>query len=269
MMKTRFLPLIVAALLLGLPRLALVQEATPEATASPFQITLENVVPPETCTEFGWRFTYERIIVEGEYARKTLWRYFVQTVDGDLNLVDFWESGYNAYVQDYMLHGNPLRDDATSAGYAVRLSSNTYNAESIEYVLDGDAVIWEIRATVRCEAGIVVEADIVSQPVNTTREALPLPGDNLVLALDDIPIYEYPTSTTHLLGTIRACQTFFLSDIRMPRASISTYGRESITGHEIVLSGGLSPTRLVDVAEDYGQPGGQPILSDCSQDASP
>jgi len=270
MLKTPFLRLVLmAVLLLILARPTLAQEATPEATASPFQITLEDVVLPETCTASGWRFTYQRTTDLGDYQRTPLWRYFVQTVDGHLNLAHYWGSGYGAYVQDYMLAGNPLRDNMTASGYSVPLWSDTYEAEVVEYILDGDAVIWEIRATLKCEAGLVVEADIVSQPVETTRAALPAPGDNLVLALEEIPIYAYPTSTTHRLGEIRACQTFFLSDIRLPRASITTLGRESITGHEIVLGGGISPVPIVDVAEDYGQPGGQPTLEACTEDASP
>ena len=264
MVKMGSLSVIAVLLLVVLPYAALAQDATDEPA---FRITLEDVVLPETCSETGWRFAYQRVINAGSYSGTQLWRYFVQKVDGDLNLVDYWGSGYSAYVQDYMLFGNPLREDVTAGSYPIPLSSDTYEAEVLEYILDGDAVIWEIRATLRCEAGVVIHADIVSEPADTTRAALPVPGDNLVLALEDIPIYEYPFSTTRLLGTIKACQTFFVSGIRMPRASISTYARESITGHEIVLSGGLSPVSLVDVAEDYGQPGGQPTLEACELSA--
>ena len=230
-----------------------------------FAITLEDIVMPEQCSPHGWRIGYERTVTRGGYAQTPLWRYFVQRVDGDLNLVDYWGSGYGAYVQDYMLMGNPLRSGVTTGSYIVPLWSDTYEAETIEYVLDGDHVIWEIRATVRCEDGVVTEAEIVSEAADGTRESLPEPEDNLVLALDDITIYRYAGLNAEPLGTIRACQTFFLSDIRMRRASITTYGTESLTGHEIVIAGGLSPVPLVDVAEDYGQLAGQPIHDACSK----
>ena len=262
MLKTPLIRLaLVVVWLLVLPHLALAQEATEEPS---FQITIKDVVPPEACTETGWRITYQRTTDLGEYVGTPLWRYYVQTVNGDLNLVHYWDSGYSGYVQDYMLLGNPFRDNVTSSYYPVPLWSDTYEAETIEYILDGDAVIWETHATLTCAAGLVVAADVVSQPAQTTRAALPVPDDNLVLALDEFPIYDSPYGSTHELGTIKACQTFFISDIQMRRASIATYARESITGHLFTLSNGSLQAPLVDVAEDYGQPGGQPTLEACA-----
>lgn len=237
-----------------------------EATESPFSITLSNIELPATCSESGWRIDYHRTYPDGYYSPDPA-RYNVQRVNGDVVHVDYWGSGYSAYIQDYFVSNGQLRDYWFSSSYTVPLADDTYQAETIEFIYDGDRVIWETRATLTCDDGVVTAADIVSLPTDSTLAELPAPGENLVLALGDIPIYRNNVGTNGVLGTIHACQTFYLSDVRRPRASISILATESITGHTIYLYD-TERAPLVDVDEDYGQPGGQPILDVCAEDTS-
>jgi hypothetical protein len=238
---------------------AFAEDAAPEAV-----IEISEVTPPEECDENGWTIRYERTTTLPATVAGNPWtRYFVQYVDGDLNLVHYWGSGYSAYIQDYWISAG-TQNARVSGSYVVPLWTDSYHAVNVEYVLYGDRVLGEVRAELECEAGAVVEYAITSEAVDTTRDALPEPDLNLVLALDDIPRYRLPYSRSDFLGTIHECQTFFLSDIRQPRASIAVWGRDSITGESMVLFDGVTDVPLVDVAEDYGQPDGQPIVDACT-----
>lgn len=230
----------------------------------PFSITVGNVRVPSTCTSSGWAITYDRTTTISDLDASALTNYFVQYVDYDLNLVHYWGSGYSGYVQNYWISAGTVTHAKATGYYAIPLWHDTYQAESIEYIVlkegpfnivassDTDEVIWEIRASLTCENGVVTLADVTSAPVQSTRGDLPEFRQNLVLALDDFSLYTNSYAQTGYLGTIRACQTFFITDIYVPRASITTYIHESITGHDIPLDTGMP---IVDVPDDYGQPG--------------
>jgi len=249
--------------------------ARPALAQDPFSINVEigDITPPESCSPSYWTISHERTTTIsgarpstdlGRYPSAVM-RYVVQYVDGDVNLVHYWGSGYSAYVQDYMVSSQTENFASAKGSYAVPLWSDTYEAVTVQYLLYQDRVVWEIRASLECDGGEVVAYEITSQAADGTREELPKPGRNLVLALDDIRRYRDPFNNKGYLGTIRACQTFYVSDIYMPRASISTWARESLTGQNMLIGGGPPPPLpIVDVHEDYGQPGGQPILDPCT-----
>jgi hypothetical protein len=249
--------------------------AGPALAQDSFSINVEidDITPPESCSSSYWAINFvRRTTISGAHLSTDLTRYpsavmsyVVQYVDGDVNLVDYWGSGYSAYVQDYMVPSQTDNFASARGSYAIPLWSDTYEAVTVEYLLYQDRVVWEIRASLECDGGDVAAYDIISQAAEGDRADLPKPGRNLVLALDDIPRYRDPFKETGYLGTIRACQTFYISDIYMPRASISTWARESITGQNMLIGGGPPPRPLiVDVHEDYGQPGGQPIVDACT-----
>jgi hypothetical protein len=247
MLKISFLLTVV--LLLGLPLDTLAQSGnSPE-----FSITIDAVRTPSECTPTGWSITYSRTTTFSDLDASTLTRYFVQYVNNDLNFVHYWGSGYSAYMQDYWVSAGTESSARAIGDYVIPLRTDTYHAESIEYILQADEVIWGIWATLTCESGEVVAYEATSRPVQNTRDALPVFTHNLVLALDDIPLYGNPYTRTDYLGTIEACQTFFITSIYRPRASISVWAHESITGHDILLFDGSHRLPIVDVAEDYGQ----------------
>lgn len=234
------------------------------AQGSPaFNISVKGIRAPTTCSQRGWAITYDRTTTITSITASTLTRYFVQYVNHDLNLVHYWGSGYSAYVQDYWVAAG-IQPAARAVGtYPIPIWSDTYQAETIEFILQADTVIWALRATLTCDQGKVTAFAISSQPANNDRDTLPKAARNLVLALEDIPRYGNSFTKENYLGTIKACQTFYLSRIYQPRASISVWAVESLTGKAILLNGADAP-RIVDVAEDYGQQGGQPILKECA-----
>jgi hypothetical protein len=241
------------------------QSETPEVTEVPVGMTILSETPPTTCTANGWYYQYAASTPIRPAVTQDLvpTRYVVQWVDGELNLVHYWGSGYNAYVQNYMGYPNSSLEDI-SGSYVVPLLDDTYEAVTIESVLVGEDIVWETRVEITCEAGVVTESSFTSQAVTGHRADLPVPEGNLVLALEDIPRYSDPYTKQHLVGTITACQTFFISGIYTPRASISTWGTDSITGLPMLLHDYNTPVPLVDVPEDYGQPGGAPIIDACA-----
>ncbi|MCB9455574.1 MAG: hypothetical protein H6671_06275 [Anaerolineaceae bacterium] len=227
MLKTTSLVMLLMAVLLLSPVGSLAQSGSAPA----FNITLNNIHPPTRCTPSYWAITYDRTTSFSDIDASTLTRYFVQYINNDLNLVHYWESGYSEYVQDYWVSAGTEIGERAVGAYTVPFWTDTYQAESIEYILKGDEVIWVLRATLTCEQGEVVAYDIISEASQGTRDALPDIPHNLVVALEDIPLYGNPQTQTDYWGTIQACQTFFITDIRIPRASILVWGRESITGH--------------------------------------
>jgi hypothetical protein len=255
--------LVTVGLLLALPNGGLAQSGdSPE-----FSITVDNVRAPSACTPSGWAIIYDR--TTSDLDASTLTRYFVQYVNHDLNFVHYWTSGYSAYVQDYWVTAGTVMGARANGNYTIPLWTDTYQAESIEYILLADEVIWEIRAALTCENGEVTAYALTSEPAQGTRDALPEFTQNLVLALDDIPRYDNPYTQAEYLGTIKACQTFFITSIYRPRASISVWARESFTGHDILLFEGSTRLPIVDVAEDYGQPDGQSLLEACAPKPGP
>jgi hypothetical protein len=213
--------------------------------------------------------TYDRTTTISDLDVSALTTYSIQYVNGDLNLVHYWGSGYNAYVQDYFVSAGTETFVRTGGYYAIPLWSDTYQAVSIEYTVlmdgpfnivtprDEDQVLWEIRTSLTCEQGEVTAYDITSSPVEgMTRADLPEFTQNLVLAVEDFPLYTNPYTHRGYLGMIEACQTFFVTDLYQPRASITTYIHESITDHDVPLS---SDDPLLDVPDDYGQPGAETI----------
>jgi hypothetical protein len=249
---------------------ALPNDGLAHSGSSPeFGITVDNVRAPSACTPSGWAITYDRTTAFSDLDTSTLTRYFVQYVDDDLNFVHYWNSGYSAYVQDYWVTAGTLPGARANGNYTIPLWTDTYQAESIEYILLADEVIWEIRAVLTCERGEVAAYELTSEPAQGTRDTLPEFTRNRVLALDDIPRYRNPFAQTGYLGTIKACQTFFITSIYLPRASILVWARESLTGRDILLFDGSTRLPIVDVPEDYGKPGGQPILQACAPEPDP
>lgn len=234
-----------------------------------FSITVDNVHAPNACTPSGWAITYDRTTTFSDLNAYTLTRYFVQYVNDELNFVHYWGSDYSAYVQDYRVTAGIVSGAKARGDYTIPLWTDTYHAESIEYILLADEVIWEIRALVVCEKGEVVAYELTSELTQGLREALPEFTGNLVLALDDIALYDNPYTHTEYLGTIEACQTFFITRFYRPRASISVWGTESITGSDILLVDGSRGLPIVDVADDYDQPDGQPVLETCAVEFNP
>lgn len=246
----------------------------PVRADEPFEISVEikEITPPEACDATGWAISLVRETAItgarpnpdlGRYPSSVM-RYVIQYVDDELNLVHYWGSGYSAYVQDYMVWPQTENFAQIKGRYPVPLWSDTYRAVTVEYLLYEDRIVWETRAALDCDAGEVAAYKVETRAADGVRADLPEPGRNLVLALQDIRRYRNPFNNTGYLGTIKACQTFFVSEITMPRASISTYARESITGQAMLIAGAPTPVPIVDVHEDYGQPGGQPILDDCA-----
>ncbi|GEM_PF-4478105 len=240
-------------------------QAGTSAPITDIVVTVHDITPPQTCDEHGWRIEYTRdVTFNGDRA----WRYFVQYVNDDINLVHYWGSGYSAYVQDYWVLNETGISESVSAYYAIPLWTTTYEAVNVEYVLDGDHVLWEIRTTLTCEAGVVTNYEIVSQAADLERDDLPEPKANLVLTMNDIVLFgaSNDRGTREILGTIAACQTFFVSEIFTPRASITTYATIELTDTPIAISGVRNPPVLIDVAENYGQAGGQAIIDECAGD---
>ena len=234
-----------------------------------FSITVDNVHAPSACTPSGWAITYDRTTTFSDLNAYTLTRYFVQYVNDELNFVHYWGSGYSAYVQDYWVTAGTVSGARAHGDYTIPLWTDTYHAESIEYILLADEVIWEIRVSLICEKGEVAAYELTSEPTQGSRDALPEFTENLVLALDDIPLYGNPYTQTEYLGTIEACQTFFITRIYLPRASISVWATESFTGNDILLFDGSTRLPIVDVADDYGQPDGPPVLEACALESKP
>jgi hypothetical protein len=258
MLRRSFLLIIVVLLVFP-------QESLAQSGNSPeFSITVDHVHTPSTCTPSGWGITYDRTTTFSDLDASALTRYFVQYVDNDLNFVHYWGSGYSAYVQDYWVAAGSIMSARASGSYAIPLWTDTYQAESIEVILLADEVIWQIRAALTCENGEVTAYELTSEPAQGTREALPEFTRNRVLALEDIPRYRNPYAQTGYLGTIHACQTFFITSIYQPRASISVWARESLTGRDILLFDGSMRQPVVDVPENYGKPGGPPLLDACA-----
>ena len=244
--------------------LVLPQTAVARSDSSPaFSVTVDHVRAPSGCTPSGWTISYDRTTTFSDLDASALTRYFVQYVDGELNFVHYWESGYSAYVQDYWVNAGTVTSARASGSYPIPLWTDTYQAEAIEYILLADAVIWQIRATLTCENGEVAAHDLTSEPAQGPRDTLPDFTRNRVLALEDIPRYRNPYAQTGYLGTIPACLTFFITGIYQPRASISVWARESLTGRDMLLFDGSTRLPVVDVAENYGKPDGQPILDIC------
>ncbi|MBI5959859.1 MAG: hypothetical protein HY866_14050 [Chloroflexi bacterium] len=250
--------LLLAVLLLTLPSRAETQPS--------FGITIDAVNAPTECGPHGWWISYTRTTTFSEIEASSLTRYFVQIVNDDINLVHYWGSGYNAYVQDYWVTAGTNPIALAGGSYAIPLWSTSYEAETLEYILHGDQVIWQVRAAVTCEDGVVTQYSLRSEPYERPREALPALAQNLVLALDNIPRYRNTFTQTDYLGTIEACQTFFVTDVYKPRASISVWVVESLTNQPILINDPNNPPPIVDVADDYGQPGGQPVIAECAAD---
>jgi hypothetical protein len=81
---------------------------------------------------------------------------------------------------------------------------------------------------------------------------LPLERD-LVLFLEDTPVLIEPRSTTSTGESILQCQTAFVID----------YSDDELYGEVFVMGGWVPMAATVLVADNYGQPGGQPIWLGC------
>jgi hypothetical protein len=251
-MNTRLPILLITLLLLSL-------SARPAHADDALTITINSVTSPKNCTTSGWMLSYARTVTFS--GTPPLSSYIVQYVDDDLNLVHYWGSGYSAYVQDYMVSSG---NQQIRGSYMVPLLSATYHATTIEYILSGDTILAELRASIQCQDGTPIDHAVTVQSTSGNRSNLSKPSRNLVLALDDIPLYRDFSTLNKSVGTIKACQTFYISNIGQRRASITVYARESISNRAIILAGGIGPQpRLVDVPENYGQPSGYPILDQC------
>ena len=228
-----------------------------------FNITVDNVRAPTECKPYRWEIPYERTTKISNLDALSLTRYFVQYINDDLNLVHYWGSGYDAYVQDYWVSAGTDAYARASATYTIPFWTDTYEAESIEYILNGDQVIWEIRAALSCENGEVTDYALTSEPTYGRRDWLPKPRKNLVLALEEIPLYSNSSQMVSA-HTIKACETFYVDKVYMPRASVLVWAHEADSDYDILLFDGSQHLRIVDVAEDYGQPDGQPVLDECA-----
>jgi hypothetical protein len=116
-------------------------------------------------------------------------------------------------------------------------------------------------ATIRCEVG--GEATLLSI-TNTGASsdnggsfggpALP-EKHNLVLLDTDTPVYDRPGGKPLETGqALTACQTVYL---------IGT-SEDGAWGQVFVMGGWIPLSKTTDVAESYGQPGGQPTLTRCA-----
>jgi hypothetical protein len=214
-------------------------------------IQIADIIPPTTCSPNGWTINYERSTAIDPYTPDDVTRYVVQYLNDDLNLVHYWGSGYSAYVQDYWVEAG-TKGDRSVGNYIIPYWTDTYQAVSSEYILHHEQIVWETRAELECDGGKVAAYRLTSEAAQGKRTSLPKPGKNLILALEDIPRYRQPFTQTGYLGTISACQTFYVSGIYQPRASLSVWGRDSLTGQPLLLNGNPPPP-IVDVPEDYGQ----------------
>lgn len=251
--------LLLTALLLHLPPAAQAQTVTPPAD---FSITISSVQPPTECTPGGWVVRYERT-TSASLDQPTTSRDFFQYVDGDLTASSVLDAHSN-YVQDSWITAGTQADARFGTSYAVPLWQDSYEAATDEYISLGDRVIWKLHAALTCSAGVVSNFAFTSEAVAMTRDELPRFEHNLVIALEDIPLSSSPLAPTGDLGTIKACQTFFIGPIWTQRASTSVWTTESLTGHNLLLFG-TKRLPLLDVPEDYGQPGGTPALPQCTR----
>lgn len=113
MLKTTSLVMLLIAVLLLSPVGSLAQSgSSPE-----FNITIDNVRPPTECKRSYWAITYDRTTTFSDLATSTLTRYFVQYINNDPNLVHYWESGYNAYVQDYWVSAGTRMNERARGSY--------------------------------------------------------------------------------------------------------------------------------------------------------
>ena len=250
--------LIAAVLLMLSPYAAQAQTMLP----APFRITLDNIQPPTECTPYGWAVTYNRITSASLEQPQTS-RDFFQYVDGDLTASRVVDR-HSPYVQDSWIAAGTQKEARFGASYVVPLWTESYEAATDEYISLGDDVLWRLRAALTCNAGEVTDFSFTSEAVEMKRDDLPQFERNLVIALEDIPLSSNALTQNGDLGMIHACQTFFIGATWTPRASISEWTTESSTGHDLLLFGS-EWLPLLDVAEDYGQPGGHPALEQCTR----
>lgn len=230
---------------------------------------------PEYCGDRGWR---DRSTYTIEYSgAKSDWldRYILQYLNGDLNAVSFNGSGFVEREHFYRAYDGIIINNSTHAyprrraDYWILLFSSTYKAVNVEYLLDADKIVWEIRTELDCTNNKVTRFTINSQATSGSPDDLPKTTSNLVLAVKDIFVPENAyNKNSPVAATIKACQTFRITDLTEDQISsvFVMSGLESITKRRIIVYKAGIDTRelgLIDVPDNYGQPGGAPILDQC------
>ncbi len=241
------------------------QTATPNPP--PFSITIDKVMPPQNCTSILWQIPFDSTVTGFyDYDRfDTIGYYIIQYVDGSPVYGRWFGREYDRrLVTQYLLQMEEFR--LAFGNYLPRYWTDSYQATTEMYVAFGDDVVWKISGAITCDQGQVTDYAVTSEPLTATRADVPTFEHNLVLALDDIPLYEQYEGKhrNNYLGTIQACQTFFVGDYHSQHPDTLFLAPKSLTDHEVLLFDGYGLTPIVDVAEDYGQPGGQPVLDECA-----
>ncbi|HEX2620464.1 MAG TPA: hypothetical protein VHL11_09960 [Phototrophicaceae bacterium] len=240
--------------------------STPSDTSTTieFSITLDNIQPSEECTPYGWTIIYDRTTLSPFDPYSTS-RSYIQYVNGDLTTVNRVDE-HSTYVQDAWVSHGTLTSVRAAGNYSIPLWTDTYQAESIEYIWHEDDLVWQIQATLTCEAGEITEYTLTSEPVPANHDPLPDPESvhNLVVATEAISVYGNPYQKKDSFGTIETCQTFFIGNPWTPRASITTWIHESVTDHDLPFFDGSTRLPIIDVADDYGQP----LLEQCGGESA-
>jgi hypothetical protein len=138
-----------------------------------FNIELGAITPPTKCTASYWSINFQRKVTYLGGVKTPPTRYLVQYLNDDLNLVHYWGSGYDQYVQNYGLFNYYDLSARIIGGYVVPLWTDTYRAVTIEYALVGDHVVWETRASITCEHGTVTDYQLTSRAADSQRSELP------------------------------------------------------------------------------------------------
>lgn len=121
---------------------------------------------------------------------------------------------------------------------------------------NGGILTGRSRATITCSGGVISQTDVTFDPLDSQSSAAVFSGPglpstrNLVLVANESPIVEVPGGKPVGLSA-KACQTVFI------------VSEDGGYGQVFVMGGWISLDDTVDVAEDYGQPGGQAVLPEC------
>jgi hypothetical protein len=244
------------------------QTTAVEPLASPILVTVSNVHPGPHCSEYRWSIRHDLEVDFVAPLENVPMTYIVQTVDDDITLVRFWGSGYSSQTDHTSFTWNyevveGSNNELIPWDFVIPLPDKTYQSRTDVYILDGDNIIWKIQAEVTCERGDIIAYNLTSEAAAGTTADLPTPGSNLVLALEDTPIYrsENVADLEEPSLIIESCQTFSVSDIHVTRPQ-SGITAGFVEGTESIVF--LPPySKFVDVGEDYGQPGGEPIADAC------
>lgn len=123
--------------------------------------------------------------------------------------------------------------------------STLYTQERRDGVLILNNTATVITEDMKASNGVIQVIDQVLMP------SYEIAGDDLYLAVNDSPIYAVPGEQTIAGRVMKGCQTGY----------VTAYSRGYYQVRE--MGGWVNALQLMNVAENYAQPGGQPIIDQC------